>query len=183
MSPASGDQIPADSQFQQLIAGLPQLVWTCGTDGAADFRNQRWLDYTGLPAPDHRGHGWLNCVHPQDRPHVPAFWQRAVETGAQYAFEYRLRRHDGAYRWFDVQALPLRAVNGTITRWIGTNTDIEDRQELLQSLRESEARFRLLVDNAPDAFLVYDQSGESVTSTLLPVPAWAMRGKRCCQCG
>jgi len=74
-------------------------------------------------------------VHPEDAPGAVAAWTRAVETGEAYEVEFRLRRADGAYRWFLGRAVPARDDRGRIIRWIGTNTDVHDQKNIGPSLR------------------------------------------------
>ncbi|HYT91820.1 MAG TPA: PAS domain S-box protein, partial [Gemmataceae bacterium] len=80
-------------------------------------------------------------------------------AGAEYRIEYRLRRHDGQYRWHSGRACPVRDPQGRIVRWLGTCTDIDDRKRAEEALTESEARYRDLFENANDVIYTLDLKG------------------------
>ncbi|RYG19836.1 PAS domain S-box protein, partial [bacterium] len=118
----------SEAQYRQIAEGLPQLVWSALPNGDRDFYNQRWFDYTG-PMPDIAFTDlWANTVHPDDRKKASTRWKRSVETGETFQAEYRLRRHDGEYRWYLGRALPIRDEEGKIVRWFGTCTDIHEQK-------------------------------------------------------
>src|ERR1700733_1937730 len=114
--------------LNQIINTIPALAWSARPDGAAEFLNQRWLDFTGLSAEQARGSGWGATIHPDDAKGLLDSWQMALETGQLDDVEARMRRFDGEYRWFLLRASPLRDESGKIVRWYGTNTDIDDRK-------------------------------------------------------
>ena len=82
-------------------------------------------------------------------------WLRAVEGGAVYETEYRTRTRDGAWRWYAVRGVPVRDAGGTAREWVGVCIDIDERKRAEAELRESEERYRTLVDTAPDAVFVH----------------------------
>lgn len=159
-SDATTEAADDDPMWRQLVEGIPQLVWASRADGSIDFLSQRWGDYTGRSCASQLGDGWLQVVHPQDRKRITNVWRSSVASERPYnAHDYRLRRHDGQYRWFDVQAMPVRAADGRVVRWVGASTDVQQRRLLLRSLSESEQRFEQLVEHAPDLFLLHDAKG------------------------
>ncbi len=123
--------------WRQLIETLPQIVWITRPDGWHVHFNQRWLDFTGLSLEESLGFGWNPPFHPDDRDRAAGVWAQATSTGEPYEIEYRLRRHDGVYRWMLGRAMPLRDDTGTIVRWLGTCTDIEDLKRALAELDQS----------------------------------------------
>jgi PAS domain S-box-containing protein len=147
----------SEERYRFLAETLPALVWSSRPDGATDYRNGRWYEYTGLP----RGSadGSAAAVHPDDRARAAERWQRAVETGTRYQNEYRLRRADGAYRWFLAQALPMRSADGRVVRWFGTDVDIDDQMRLQLELRQSLDRFRALTEAIPQLVFTTDPDG------------------------
>jgi PAS domain S-box-containing protein len=114
--------------FRAIVDNMPAQIWLGGADGAAEFINQRWLDYMGLPAEDALGWKWTDAVHPDDRPALFEHWQHLLRLGESGEIEVRLRRADGEYRWFLLYAYPLHDDSGSILRWCGSNTDIDDRK-------------------------------------------------------
>lgn len=121
-------------------------VWTAGPDGGLDWANQECAQYFGADVETQiLGSAWAQFVHPEDLPLALKGWERSLASGARYEMEFRLRRHDGEYRWFLVRAQAMRDAAGTIEQWFGTNTDIHD---LKTAQRGAEAASR-----AKDAFL------------------------------
>ena len=124
-------------------------MYTAEADRTIDYCNQRWYEYTGMPAGSARGR-WPEAIHPDDLPRIVKEGGRCAAQGEATELEYRMRRHDGAYRWFLSRSLPLRNDQGRITRWVGLSTDIDDRKRAEVALAESESRFRSLADSVAD---------------------------------
>lgn len=122
-----------------IIDTIPTLAWSTEADGFVDFLSRRWLEFTGLSAEEALGFGWAVAVHPEDAPGLLAYWQSALDSGAPVECEARLRRFDGAYRWFLFRASAMRDEAGRIIKWYGTNTDIEDRKRAEEEVRRKEA--------------------------------------------
>src|SRR5262245_3619963 len=149
----------SEAQLRLLTELIPQHIWTGFPSSTADFRNQRWLDYTGMTIEEVRQKGWMIALHPDDdEPVVNAIRDAASQKGI-YEVEERLKGVDGQYRWFLARAIPQLDQEGNIIKWYGTNTDIEDRKRAEEALRESEARFRNMADNAPVMVWVSEADG------------------------
>jgi PAS domain S-box-containing protein len=116
-------------RFRQITQSLPQLVWTCQPDGMCDYLSSQWVEYTGVPADRQLGFRWLEQIHPADRAPTLAAWKDAVANYTDFRIEFRIRRHDGSYRWFDTRAVRLRDQEGRVVKWFGSNTDITDRKQ------------------------------------------------------
>ena len=128
----------ADQQLQALSDAIPHLVWTAQPDGAIDWFNRRWYDYTGTSAEQVQGWAWA-CVHdPAMLPEVVRRWRASVASGEPFEMVFPLRAADGSFRPFLTRAVPLRDAAGRIVRWFGTNTEVSE-------FRENEARFERLV--------------------------------------
>ncbi len=140
-------QAEAQSQVRAIVESVPHLLWTCDTHGAVDYLNPQWLAYTGVDEERQFGNGWLRQVHPADREGLLAEWQRAVRSASPFGTRYRLRRHDGEWRWFDSQAVAHRDGTGHVRRWYGCNTDVHDVILLQQALTKQEAFMSLVADN------------------------------------
>jgi PAS domain S-box-containing protein len=117
-----------EDYLRLTIDTIPVLAWCTRPDGSTEFLNQRWLGYTGLTIEEARGWGWKVAIHPDDLPRVLDVWQGLLVSGKSGELEARLRRADGVYRWFLFRVEPLRDPQGTIVKWYGTNTDIDDRK-------------------------------------------------------
>ena len=115
----------------------------------AIFLNQRWLDYTGMTADQAVGWGWGEAIHPDDRKGVIEYWQSCLASGVPGETEARMRRFDGAYRWFLFRASPLRDESGTVVKWYGINIDIDDRRRGEEALRASERNLNQILNAIP----------------------------------
>ncbi|MFO7461168.1 MAG: PAS domain S-box protein [Desulfatiglandales bacterium] len=147
----------SESRWKELAEGLPHLVWTCVPEGACDFLSKRWVAHTGLGEDEHLGYGWLENLHPEDRPVIMERWENAVQTGTLFDAEFRIRRHDGTYRWFKSRAVPVHDDSGKIFKWYGASSDIHNLRELQAALHESSEGFRRVLENIPDGVVIYDQ--------------------------
>jgi len=119
----------SEAKFAVLTDTMPQMVWSTRPDGHHEYYNAQWYSYTGMPVGTTDGDGWNDMFHPDDRARAWDRWRESLTTGKPYEIEYRLRRHDGVYRWTLGRALPVRDEDGRITRWIGTCTDIHDAKQ------------------------------------------------------
>lgn len=138
----------SEARLRTLTEAIPQLVWTCAPDGACTYLSPQWRQHTGAGGRDHLGFGWLEVVHPEDRPGLMDEWERALQTRTVFDTEARLRGADGEYRWFKQRAVPLIGPYGRVEQWIGTSTDITDIMKARQDLANSEARYRILFEQA-----------------------------------
>ena len=129
----------SQQRFVALAEAMPQLVLITSPEGTNEYVNGRWRAYTGLNAED--AVGW-QIVHPSETECASTRWARSLKTGEPYELEVRLRRHDGAYRWFMARAIAERDAHGKVVRWFGTCTDIDAAKRTEESLRTTEAALR-----------------------------------------
>jgi PAS domain S-box-containing protein len=125
--------------LRDVINTVPAHAWSALPNGDLDFVNQRWQQFTGLPAEDALGWNWEAVLHPNDRAKFVADWREALGTGQPMETEARVRRADGEYRCLLVRNVPLRDERGNIVKWYGTGLDIEDRKRA-ESLLAGEKR-------------------------------------------
>ncbi len=151
----------SETQFRQLADAMPQIVWIASANGAPEYVNQRWIDYTGLTLEQTNQQGFIEqVIHPDDFEPTYEVWGTSLATGTLYQTEFRLKNiSDRQYRWFLCRAIPIRDVAGQIVQWYGTLTDITERKESEKALSESEERFRNMADNAPVMIWVTDSTG------------------------
>lgn len=140
--------IAAEERWRAILNTMPQMVWSTLPDGSHDFFNDRWYEFTGVRRGSTEGKGWAGVFHPDDQPEAWRRWQHSLATGEPYQIEYRLRHHSGRWRWTLGRAVPLKGPDGTVERWFGTCTDIDDIKATEARLRTSEQRLQLALDAA-----------------------------------
>jgi PAS domain S-box-containing protein len=163
-----------ERRWRLLANTLPQLIWTCRADGHGDFFSRQWVDYTGLPEVVLLGHGWLGQVHDEDRPTLQQQWQATLSARVEACVEFRLRRHDGEYRWFEARVRPVLDNTGQVLKWVGSNTDVEERKraqaEIIRlnaaltdrvdqqatELRQQERDMQAILDHTPSMMGYWD---------------------------
>ena len=160
----------SERSLKLIIDTIPALAWSARPDGSAEFFNQHYLDFIGFSAEDASGWGWTAAVHPDDVNGLSAMWQRIMASEAAGDAEARLRRYDGKYRWFLFRANPLRDERGTLIKWYGVNTDIEDR-------KRAEAELRRAYDSFADAQRL-SKTGSFITDLVGDEHNWSVEAYR-----
>src|ERR1700719_3545753 len=149
----------SERELRDVVNTVPAYVWSTSPEGAVDFVNDRWLQFTGLALDEAFGWKWEAVLHPDDRTRVVADWHTAVKNGQAMESEARVRRADGQYCWWFIRNVPLRDETGKLVRWYGTAVDIEDRKRAEQALRKSEERWRSVFENSAIGVALTDLNG------------------------
>ena len=121
--------------YRRTLESVPGITYTATADGACDYLSDQWTRYTGQPAAEALGDGWLQALHPQDRPLAASAWTQAVRDGNRFAAEFRLQRRDGGCGWFQSQASMIPAAGSVPARWIGGIHDIHELKQAQEALR------------------------------------------------
>ncbi|MBR0766359.1 PAS domain S-box protein [Bradyrhizobium sp. vgs-9] len=129
----------AERELRLTLDSIPTLAWRSRTDGFVEYLNKRWLDYTGFSQEQALGWDWQAAIHPSDRPALRDAWLKMLATETPSEVEARMRRFDGAYRWFLFRTEALRDESGAIVAWYGTNTDVQARKQAESALQRSSA--------------------------------------------
>src|SRR6266404_139177 len=133
----------AEDRTRLIIDTIPTMAWSLAPDGALEFLNQRWLDYTGLSLKEGIEEP-TRTVYPDDLSRALEKWLVVKATSEVYEDELRLQRADGEYRWFLVRVAPLLDEQGNIVKWFGASVDIEDRRRAEKNLEEAHRQLKLL---------------------------------------
>ena len=152
----------SEAKLRQVIDTIPTLAWCNLPDGPNEFLNKRWHEYTGHSPEESNGWGWQAAFHPDDLRPLMEKWRELLVSGEAGEIEARLRRHDGAFRWFLIRVEPFRDETGTLIRWYGTSTDIEALKQTQEKLREDERELRRITDAIPQTIVVLDPTGAPI---------------------
>ena len=140
----------SELRSRTLVNDIAQATWETNAEGVVHTDSSSWRDYTGQSVDEWVGYGWLDAIHPDDRPFAEQQWRAAVAAGRNVSAEFRLKAPDGGWRWTNVRAAPLCGSNGKIQKWIGMNIDIDARKRIEVALRYSEACYRAFVTASSD---------------------------------
>ncbi|MFC0780431.1 PAS domain S-box protein [Flavobacterium sp. HJSW_4] len=161
----------SEKRFRSLTESIPQLIWETDAEGNSLFTSGKWLEYTGVE-PGIEG-SWQKMIHPDDFEENVKVWQHALKTGEMYRCDVRMHRKDGSYRWHTVIGEPVFGLDNKIIKWVGAFTDIHTEKaftheleqqvtartrELIQineSLRKSEERYHLMVEEVQEYSILY----------------------------
>jgi PAS domain S-box-containing protein len=124
----------SEERFQVMANGIQQLACMAEADGSIFWYNQRWYDYTGTTLEQMLGWGWQSVHDPDFLPQVMERWREAIASGTPFDMEFPLRGADGSYRMFLTRVMPVRNTEGSVVRWLGTNTDISERKKAEEDL-------------------------------------------------
>jgi PAS domain S-box-containing protein len=142
--------IESEERFRNMADNAPVMVWVTDPRGACTYLNKKWYSFTGQTPANGLGLGWLSAVHEEDRDRSARVFLEANERHQPFQLEYRLRRHDGSYRWAIDAAAPRFDGRGEFCGYIGSVLDIHD-------VRESEELVGMLkaaVESANDAIII-----------------------------
>lgn len=118
--------LESEMRFRLVANTAPVMIWMSGLDKRCDYFNQPWLEFTGRPLAAELGTGWTEKVHPDDLPACLATYTKAFDARQPFEMQYRLRRHDGEYRWLRDVGVPRFSGDNSFAGYIGSCTDITD---------------------------------------------------------
>jgi PAS domain S-box-containing protein len=162
---------PGESELRSILEGIPGFIAGANSQGEHDFANRRLLEYVGMSQADAAKMGWLDLIHPDERDAVRDRFLHSIKTGETFDVLHRMRRFDGAYRWFHARAEPTLDAQGRVSRWYGLIVDVDDQKKAEEArldaerrteeaLRAGEAQFRRIVDGIPGHVIVMSPTGQ-----------------------
>jgi PAS domain S-box-containing protein len=172
-----------EERYRAFIVATAQVVWTTNAGGEVVVDSPVWREFTGQSEEALKGWGWIEAIHPDDRERAAQAWIKAVEAKSPYENELRVRKYDGSYRLFLARAIPVLEADGSIREWVGTCTDITERKQAEEALREKEQRYRSLAESSPDAIFILDRDerviyGNQTSAQWLGRPVAELVGQR-----
>jgi PAS domain S-box-containing protein len=135
------EAIDPEQSFRLLADNAPVMIWRSGTDKQCDWFNRPWLQFTGRTMEQELGSGWTQGVHPEDVTRCLSTYSTAFDGRVEFSMEYRLRRHDGAYRWVLDNGRPYTSLDGTFRGYFGSCIDVTDVKRARDELRVTQSEF------------------------------------------
>jgi PAS domain S-box-containing protein len=130
----------SEERFRLVANTAPVVIWMTDPDKLCTYVNQVWLNFTGRPLEAELGYGWAEGIHPEDRQACIEGYTRAFDLRQPFTIEYRLRRHDGEYRWILDSSIPRFEADGSFVGYIGSAVDVTDRKRAEESLSSLSGR-------------------------------------------
>ena len=159
----------SEARYRSLVTATAQIIWTTNAQGEVLEDIPSWRAFTGQSYDETKGWGWASALHPDDLESTKAVWQHSVATRTLYEIEYRVRQHDGEYRYFAVRGVPIIREDGSVREWVGACTDITERKA---ARARRDATHALL-----DLFARKSSSKEYLEGVVEVIRAWVD-----CQC-
>jgi hypothetical protein len=168
LTETEGELSANEARLRVLTESIPQIVFTAKRDGSIDWHNQRGFAYTGATLGASGAWSFFDALHPDDRAATLERYTQALARRETFELEFRLRRHDGAYRWFLARATPIARRGSEEVDWFGTCTDIDDQ-------KQTEARLRTATEEGEQLNRLKDEFLAAVSHELR-TPLQAMLG-------
>lgn len=152
---AEEHQRESEARFRIVADSAPVMIWMSGVDKLCTFFNKTWLDFTGRALEQELGNGWAEGIHQADKAGCVQAYEEAFDARRSFVLQYRLRRHDGEYRWISDHGVPRYDAQKEFAGYVGSCMDFTER-------KQAEEKFRLAVDTSPNAILLVDERGRIV---------------------
>ncbi len=169
----------SESRFRNIADAAPVLIWVAGVDKLCTFFNKTWLDFTGRSTEQELGNGWAEGVHRDDLQNCLQVYNSAFDGQQPFVMQYRLRRHDGEYRWISDQGVPRYDEQGKFGGYIGSCVDVTELMTKDEALRQSEERMRLAAAAVNLGIWEWDLATNEIwaTNARRAVLGWPSTGK------
>lgn len=152
----------SEERFKMIANSAPVMIWMSGTDNFSDFFNTSWLNFTGKTIEQEIGDGWLNDLHPDDVDACIKQYEKSFNARESFNIEYRLKRHDGTYRWISDNAVPRYTSNGDFVGYISACMDIDDARKFSEQLQQRELLFKTISNASPVGLWMTDKDAKNV---------------------
>jgi PAS domain S-box-containing protein len=159
----------SEARFRLVADSAPVMIWMSATDKLCTYFNKPWLDFTGRPLDRELGNGWTEGVHPEDLPRCLDTYVQSFDRREAFRMEYRLRRHDGEFRWILDLGVPRFNPDGSFAGYIGSCIDVTERrraEEQLHQAREDLARVTRVVAMGELAAAIAHEVNQPLTAII-----------------
>jgi PAS domain S-box-containing protein len=155
-----------EERFHLVADVAPVMIWVSDTDRLCTYFNKTWLDFTGRSMEEELGNGWAEGVHSEDLYRCMDTYTQAFDRREEFRMEYRLRRHDGEYRWVLDQGVPRFDQDHSFVGYIGIGIDLTERKLAEEERLLSQNRFRQFFETMPEFCYIVSPSGEIVDANV-----------------
>jgi PAS domain S-box-containing protein len=131
-------------RYRSIVAATSQVMWRTDAAGRVKEEMPLWGTFTGQSTEQMLGHGWLDAIHPDERPNIERAWKTALESRTAFEVEYRLRRRDGGHTWVRDRGVPVLDADGNVLEWVGALEDITDKRTREKTLADERAIYETL---------------------------------------
>jgi PAS domain S-box-containing protein len=173
----------SEARFRHIADTAPVLIWMAGPDKRCTFFNKTWLDFTGRAAAQEMGDGWTAGVHPDDLADCNRSYAAAFDARRPFTLHYRLRRHDGEYRWITDHGVPCQDAGGAFTGYLGSCVDFTEHKIARQDLQKAAAEWQTTFDSIPHPVMLLDREFKilraNAAAAALASNAGGVVGQRC----
>ena len=147
----------SEARFRFIVDKSPGLIWVTDVNEQCSWFNKTWLTFTGRNIHQELGNGWIESVHVDDLAASQKIAHTQFDLREPFSLEYRLRRHDGEYRWILCIGQPRFDENGAFKGYVGTCLDTTENKQATEAIRESKALLQDVIDSTPDWICVKDR--------------------------
>jgi PAS domain S-box-containing protein len=149
----------SEQRFRIAADAAPIMIWMTGVDKSCTYLSKLWLEFTGRTLEQETGNGWVESVHPDDRQSCFKTYADAFDARQQFVMEYRLRRHDGEYRWICDSGKPRYDAERKFVGYVGSCVDLTESRRKAEALAESYNRLRSILETAVDGIITVNNQG------------------------
>jgi PAS domain S-box-containing protein len=149
----------SEDRFRVMADACPTMMWVTGAEGGVQFLNRTYREFGGVSCEDVQGANWKGFLHPDDAPGYVAEFERAVREQTSFSAEARIQRADGEWRWIGSNASPRLSPGGAFLGHIGLSSDITDRRQADQAVRDSREFAQATIDALSSHICVLDEAG------------------------
>ena len=170
-------------RFRTLTSSAPVGIFQTDREGKTIYVNETWLDYTGMSFSEAIGYGWIASVYPDDLEMLTKGWNDKAVKGVESTSEYRLIDKKGNKKWVMGKSVPIFNKSGELLGHIGTVSDVTERKLAIESLQQSEMKYRQIVETAQEGIWLIDENNYTIfankkMSEMLEYSQEEMMGKQ-----
>ncbi len=152
--------LPFQKEIFMLTKAMPHMVWLADSEGKCFQANERYYEFTGITEQEDDGWSWMRVMHPEDLPRVTEMGAVAAETRDPLVTEFRYLSKEGEYQWHYLYCIPYFDPDTLTTKWFGTTTNIHERKQAIEVLKQSEEHFKILADAIPQIVFAAGPDGK-----------------------